>query len=110
MRIEVDTARDSPNDIRKVARLLLAMAGASNVYENEPNQPTSTPTTPSRNIFDLPIMSDQPPANGQQMTNTSTAASNALNGFTALFDNENAATPAPQSPKEPEPTADIEVY
>ena len=97
MRIEVDTATDKPDDIRKVARLLLAMAGSSNVYENEPSQPLAS-TSSSRNIFDLPVMGentrDQTTENKTQTAESARPTGNALDGFAALFGAETTNTPS----------------
>ncbi len=116
MRIEVDTATDKPDDIRKVARLLLAMAGSSNVYENAPSQPAAS-TSSSRNIFDLPVMGDEPQGAIQPMTEAPRPASNALDGFAALFGND-TSTPSPgkttitkiETVEEKQDHYDVEVY
>ena len=51
MKIQIDTKTDSPEEIRKVIKLLMGLVGSHNVYTNEPAQekPASQP-----NIFDSP--------------------------------------------------------
>ncbi len=51
MKIQIDTKTDSPEEIRKVIKLLMGLVGGHNVYTNEPAQekPAAQP-----NIFDSP--------------------------------------------------------
>jgi hypothetical protein len=51
MKIQIDTKTDSPDEIRKVIRLLMGLVGSKEVYTNEPAQ-EKPPSQP--NIFDSP--------------------------------------------------------
>jgi hypothetical protein len=51
MKIQIDTKTDSPDEIRKVIKLLTGLVGGHNVYTNE--QPQEKPAA-QPNIFDTP--------------------------------------------------------
>ena len=52
MKIQIDTKTDSPDEIRKVIKLLMGLVGGHNVYTNE--QPQEEKPASQPNIFDTP--------------------------------------------------------
>jgi hypothetical protein len=52
MKIQIDTKTDSPDEIRKVIKLLMGLVGGHNVYTNE--QPQEEKPASQPNIFDSP--------------------------------------------------------
>jgi hypothetical protein len=52
MKIQIDTKTDSPDEIRKVIKLLMGLVGGHNVYTNE--QPQEEKPAAQPNIFDSP--------------------------------------------------------
>ena len=89
MKIQIDTKTDSPEEIRKVIKLLMGLVGSHNVYTNEPTQ--EKPASP--NIFDSPS-----PAVGNLMS---------------MFDSaptETASTPEPADEVKIDDVPKIEFY
>ena len=52
MKIQIDTKTDSPDEIRKVIKLLMGLVGGHNIYTNE--QPQEEKPAAQPNIFDTP--------------------------------------------------------
>ncbi len=89
MRIEIDTAKDTHEDIRKAIKLLMSLVGAGNIYSNEPSSGV-------KNIFDDSSSmggSEAPPSNP----------------FAAMFGGD-APAPSAQSMKKPDDEPQIELY
>ena len=87
MKIQIDTKTDSPEEIRKVIKLLTGLVGGHNVYTNEPAQekPAAQP-----NIFDSP--------------------SPAVPNLMSMFDSAPTETPTTEEEKEDDNIPQVEFY